>query len=109
MTTIFFPTFFVKFQVQNILKLTQAELAALLRPVGFFNNKAKYLLTTCNTLLNDYECDIPPTFEGLIKLPGVGPKMAYLVMDAGWKQNQGLNIYITFSLFVSLLFCFYSD
>lgn len=27
---------------------------------------------------------------GLLDLPGVGPKMTYLVMDVGWGQNEGI-------------------
>lgn len=28
--------------------------------------------------------------SGLLDLPGVGPKMTYLVMDVGWGQNEGI-------------------
>ena len=27
---------------------------------------------------------------GLLDLPGVGPKMAYLVMDVAWGRNEGI-------------------
>ncbi|CAG8513237.1 1066_t:CDS:2 [Funneliformis mosseae] len=40
----------------------------------------------------EYDNDIPDTVEGLMKLPGVGPKMAYLCMQVAWKQNQGIGV-----------------
>ncbi|CAN0555398.1 unnamed protein product [Ectocarpus sp. 12 AP-2014] len=33
---------------------------------------------------------IPDTVEGLLELPGVGPKMTYLVMDVAWGRNEGI-------------------
>jgi endonuclease-3 len=41
-------------------------------------------------LKNDYDCDIPNSVEGLCKLPGVGPKMAYLCMNIAWKETTGI-------------------
>lgn len=34
--------------------------------------------------------DIPDTLEGLVRLPGVGPKMAHLAMAIAWKQVSGI-------------------
>jgi endonuclease-3 len=40
-------------------------------------------------LKDEFNGDIPESVEGLCKLPGVGPKMAYLAMSCGWDQNVG--------------------
>lgn len=34
--------------------------------------------------------DIPDTLEGLVRLPGVGPKMAHLAMAIAWKRVSGI-------------------
>ena len=39
---------------------------------------------------DDYDSDIPPTLKELVKLPGIGPKMAHIIMDVGWKQVTGI-------------------
>ncbi len=31
-----------------------------------------------------YGSDIPPTFDELVALPGIGPKMAHLTMSCAW-------------------------
>jgi endonuclease III len=72
--------------VENILKTPEADLAKLIYPVGFYNNKAKNILKASQMLKDKYDCDIPPTLEGLLELPGVGPKMAHLVMLIAWDK-----------------------
>ena len=40
--------------------------------------------------VEEHDGDIPSTVEGLMALPGVGPKMAYLVMNVGWEVASGI-------------------
>ena len=39
-----------------------------------------------------HSSDIPSTIEGLVSLPGVGPKMAYLCMSAAWGRDEGIGV-----------------
>ena len=43
-------------------------------------------------ILKEQGGDIPRTVEGLCKLPGVGPKMAYLVMKCAWDDVCGIGV-----------------
>ena len=45
-----------------------------------------YLLETAKILHEQYDDDIPDTLEGLVALPGVGPKMAFLTLQVAWKK-----------------------
>ncbi|KAG6954868.1 hypothetical protein JG688_00012139 [Phytophthora aleatoria] len=80
--------------VESMLEINLQELAQLIRPVGFFNHKAKYIKQTASILAKQAEgkdvVDIPSTYEELIALPGVGPKMATLVMNCAWKNTVGI-------------------
>ncbi|KAF0687125.1 Aste57867_21096 [Aphanomyces stellatus] len=76
--------------VDAMLAIDEKELAALIRPVGFFNNKAKYIRETCAILKAQYGSDIPDTYDALVALPGVGPKMAHLTMSAAWQNTVGI-------------------
>lgn len=75
---------------ENILATDEDALDALLNPVGFHRRKAQYLRAAAKILLEEYDGDIPPTIETLTSLPGVGPKMAYLVMNVGWEKPTGI-------------------
>jgi endonuclease-3 len=53
-------------------------------------NTGKFLRATAKICVEEYGGDIPPDVEGLLALPGVGPKMAYLVMNVGWGVSSGI-------------------
>lgn len=50
----------------------------------------KYLKLTSAMLQKEFGGDIPSSVEGLVRLPGVGPKMAHLAMDIAWDQVSGI-------------------
>ncbi|XP_027355879.1 endonuclease III homolog 1, chloroplastic isoform X2 [Abrus precatorius] len=58
--------------------------------VGFYTRKATNLKKIANICLMKYEGDIPSSIEQLLLLPGIGPKMAHLVMNVGWNNVQGI-------------------
>ncbi|CAI5468403.1 unnamed protein product [Closterium sp. Yama58-4] len=59
-------------------------------PVGFYVRKAGYLKKMANLCLEKHGGDIPGSLEDLLALPGVGPKMAYLVMNVAWERVEGI-------------------
>ena len=77
---------------EHIMETDEEELQKLIRPVGFYKRKAQYIKRTTAVLLQDYGGDIPDTIEGLVKLPGVGPKMGYLALQIAWKKNDGIGV-----------------
>ena len=50
------------------------------------------MLKVCAILKEKYDGDIPRTFEELMDLPGVGPKMASLVMAYGWGEVVAITV-----------------
>lgn len=78
--------------VGNILDTPENELDELISNVGFHRNKAKFIKRTSEILREEYDDDIPPDYEGLLKLPGVGPKMAHLTMQCAWHKTEGIGV-----------------
>lgn len=76
----------------NILAVDPTRLNELIRTVGFHNNKTKYIKATALILRDEHNGDIPSTPEGLMALPGVGPKMAYLCLSAAWGKHLGIGV-----------------
>ncbi|KAJ2597396.1 alpha,alpha-trehalase nth1, partial [Coemansia sp. RSA 1722] len=62
------------------------------RRVGFWQRKSNYIKEAARVCLEQHDSDIPRTVPQLLSLPGVGPKMAYLVMHAAWQDNQGIGV-----------------
>jgi len=66
---------------QAILAVPEAELAALIKPVGFYQQKARQLHGLCRMVVERYSGQVPGTREELMELPGVGRKVANLVLN----------------------------
>jgi len=75
---------------ENIAATSEETLDELITPVGFHSRKAGYLRAAAKICVEEHDGDIPSTVEGLMALPGVGPKMAYLVMNVGWEVASGI-------------------
>jgi endonuclease-3 len=56
----------------------------LIRPTGFFHNKAKNIKNCSKALLAKHSGEVPQTLEELVKLPGVGRKTANVVLGAAF-------------------------
>lgn len=80
------------FTLQSMRKVEPSFLNNLIEKVGFHNNKTKYIKRAAEILAEQHGGDIPDTIEGLIALPGVGPKMAYLCMSAAWGKDEGIGV-----------------
>ena len=78
--------------LENILAVSPAHLNELIRAVGFHNNKTKYLQQAAAICRDAHGGDIPDTIEGLVSLPGVGPKMAHLCLSAAWGRTEGIGV-----------------
>ncbi|MFN2366603.1 MAG: endonuclease III, partial [Desulfurivibrionaceae bacterium] len=66
--------------------LSRERIERLIRPVGFFRNKAGYLADLPGVLQRDFSGRIPETVEELCRLPGVGRKTANLVVAVAFKK-----------------------
>ncbi|GMH28412.1 hypothetical protein Nepgr_030255 [Nepenthes gracilis] len=74
----------------SIDKADEGTIKSLIYPVGFYSRKASNLKKIANICLTKYDGDIPSSLGELLQLPGIGPKMAYLVMNIGWNNVQGI-------------------
>ena len=56
----------------------------LIRPTGFFHNKAKNIKNCSKALLEKHNGEVPQKLEELVRLPGVGRKTANVVLGAAF-------------------------
>jgi endonuclease-3 len=82
----------VGLNLENILAVDPKLLNELIWVVGFHNNKTKYIKAAAEILRDQWDGDIPDTIEGLMSLPGVGPKMAYLCLSTAWGRTEGIGV-----------------
>lgn len=78
--------------LQSLREITVDKLDELIYPVGFHSRKAVYIKNTCERLATDFDGDVPKAIDEMMELPGVGPKMAYLLQSAAWGKNDGIGV-----------------
>ena len=78
--------------VENIHKTDHQTLNALIWSVGFHNNKTRYMKQVAEIIITEYNGDIPPTAQEMMKLPGIGPKMAYIIESICFGTNSGIGV-----------------
>ncbi|SEL39068.1 endonuclease III [Streptacidiphilus jiangxiensis] len=75
------PALFAKYPTAEAMADADPEvLEELIRPTGFFRNKAKSLLGLSKALRDDFDGEVPGRLEDLVTLPGVGRKTANVVL-----------------------------
>ena len=66
--------------VESLVAAEVDDIEAIVRPCGLGRSKAKDISACMKILRDQYNCQIPKTFDELLALPGVGRKSANLVM-----------------------------
>jgi endonuclease III len=86
-------TLFKKYRTpENYLKVPVEELAADIKPTGFFNQKTKSIRGACARIVEAYGGKVPDTMEDLITLPGVARKTANIVLGNAYGIVEGIAV-----------------
>ena len=73
---------------RSIADANRADLERLIRPVGFYRQKAIQIQNVSRVLLEKYRGTVPATYDELIQLPQVGPKTANCVLVYGFGEPR---------------------
>ena len=85
------PALFEKYPTPNdFAKADLPELEQMIRPTGFFKNKAKSLQGASKAIVEKHGGEVPRTLEELVELPGVGRKTANVVLGVAFKIPSGV-------------------
>ena len=75
------PILFAKYpDAESYAAARQEEVEEIIRPTGFYRNKATTIVGMGATLASEFGGIVPETVEELVTLPGVGRKTAFVVM-----------------------------
>jgi endonuclease III len=75
------PALFARYRTAvDYAQADREELETLIRPTGFYRNKATSLIGLGQALVERFDGEVPATMEELVTLPGVGRKTANVVL-----------------------------
>ncbi|MEK6826190.1 MAG: endonuclease III [Nanoarchaeota archaeon] len=72
---------------EKIIKLDTKKLQEIIYSIGFYKTKAKRVKQASQFLLDNHNGKIPQTLEELIKIPGVGRKVANIILSECFNQD----------------------
>ena len=87
------PKLFARYP--DAIALANADLDHLMELVhstGFYRNKAKNIRSACETIVREFEGQVPNTMEKLLKLAGVARKTANVVLAHAYGINAGVTV-----------------
>ncbi len=72
---------FSKYDIFSLATADIKEIERILRPIGTYVKKSKFIIEVAKRLINDYEGKVPNNREYLESLPGVGRKTTNVVLS----------------------------
>ena len=75
------PALFARYRTAvDYAQADREELETLIRPTGFYRNKAGSLIGLGQALVERFDGEVPATMDELVTLPGVGRKTANVIL-----------------------------
>ena len=78
--------------LEAVLATSEQDINQCIQKVGFHHRKAGYIKRASQMLHDNHSGDIPDNIRDIVALPGVGPKMGYLLLQRGWYKNEGIGV-----------------
>lgn len=76
----------------ELARADQAEVEAVVRPTGFFRNKAKNLVAAARRVMDSFGGELPRSMAELTTLPGVARKTANIVLSNAFGIHEGVAV-----------------
>jgi endonuclease-3 len=71
---------------KKMLELGESKLKQVIHSCGFYNNKARSIISASKSIIDKFNGNVPNTMEQLIILDGVGRKTANVVLAEAFNQ-----------------------
>jgi len=87
------PILFKKYPTAEALaRAKPEELEAIIKPTGFYRNKAKAIIGAARKIVSDFGGQVPDNMEALVSLPGVARKTANIVLSSAFRKAEGIAV-----------------
>lgn len=72
---------------EQFVSLPQEKLEQEIKSCGFYHNKAKHIKDASESIVNNFNGQVPTNYDDLLSLAGVGRKTANVVSAVAYKAN----------------------
>lgn len=87
------PILIKKFStVQDLANANLADIENIVHPCGFYKNKSKNIKGCCESLVKNFNGNVPDTMNSLVTLPGIGRKSANIILQECFNKVEGIAV-----------------
>ncbi|MBO5413778.1 MAG: endonuclease III [Clostridia bacterium] len=87
------PLLFAKYKKpEDYINTSLEEIEEIIKPCGFYKNKAKNVLGYAKMIVEEYTGKMPETMAELVKLPGIGRQSANVIMLEAFNNPEGIAV-----------------
>lgn len=77
---------------EDLARADTAEVESIIKPLGFYRQKARYIVGAAKTIVEKFNGRVPDTMEELTTLPGVARKTANIVLSNAFGKIEGIAV-----------------
>ena len=82
------PALFSKYNTaEKMSKISFDELVSYIKPCGYYNSKAKHIISASKKIVENFGGEVPSKFDDLITLDGVGRKTADVMIAVAFSGD----------------------
>jgi len=70
-----------------MVKLDRERIEEAIYPVGFYRKKAATIQEASSYIIEEFDGEVPRTEEELLKIRGVGPKAAHIILESAFGEK----------------------
>jgi len=87
------PVLFARYpDAADYAAANRADLEALIRPTGFYRQKARYIQQAAHIIIYQHGGKVPSNMSALVQLPGVARKTANVVLGEIYHIAEGITV-----------------
>lgn len=87
------PILFGKYPTpQALANADLADVERIVKPLGYFRQKAKTIINTAKVLVEKFGSEVPKSMDELTQLPGVGRKTGAIVLSTAFGIQEGIAV-----------------
>ncbi|KAL4426620.1 hypothetical protein ABPG74_003083 [Tetrahymena malaccensis] len=81
-----------KITIDKAVEIPSSELKEIIKQVNFNGKKVEYIKNAAEIIKNNYNYVIPDQYEELVKIKGIGPKVANLFLQCAYNKTVGIAV-----------------
>jgi endonuclease-3 len=87
------PALFARYPTPaDLAEADQLDVEGYVKSLGFYHQKSKNIIRTCQIIVAEFGGQVPDTMEGLTSLPGVARKTANIVLGEAFGKVEGIAV-----------------